>query len=141
MPSASSRVRWPRPAVLSSLLALVVVAVCNGGAAAVVAQRRDRPPSVSDAPGLTGTGTPERQCVAAVSALIKLTPDSWGYGLRQGVSDSLLVAHYGADSPEVRAFRAAQAWLLRLLREEGYRNTGSQLRRVNPLLLRDCRTT
>lgn len=138
MPLPSTRIRESRPAVLA--LVIAVVAVCNGGAAAVDGRRSHQPPAISDARDLSGTGTPGRQCVAEVSALIKLTPDSWGYGLRQGVSDSLLVARYGARSRAVQTFRSAQSRLLQLLRTEGYRKTGSKLRRVAPMIQRGCNT-
>lgn len=116
---------------------IAVVLGCNLGWAAV-SHRSGA--TLSDLPGAQPPGNTSADCERAVSGVVGMSADAWGYGLHDGVSASTLAARYGQQSREVRALRAAQAQLLGWFRAHGYRHARQRLDQVRPTIRAYCAT-
>lgn len=123
--------------VLVVAAAVAMVLGCNLGWAAV-SHRSSA--TLSELPGAQPLPNTSAGCQRAVIAVAGMSGDAWGYGLYDGVSANTLVARYGPQSREVRAFRAAQVQLLGSFRAHGYRGGAEQLDGVRPTIRAYCAT-
>lgn len=124
--------RWVPVGVVAGVLLL-------NGSMALADARHGRPELVVRRTTV-GPTTAQEECTRVVETVVNLVPDSWGYGLRGGVSERPLVDRYGANSPQVRAFRVAQAQLLADFATYGLHNTTvrQELAAVRPGIVETC---